>query len=102
MTKKDQVADKMKDTKTVEGLIRHVGEILIELRKDRTKEFAPEVLKHILLEIAADAKAEGRREERERISKGIDEQHPRYATLGDSKEIFISVVDLKQIINKPE
>ena len=82
-------------TKTTEELIQEVGKILIELRKDPSKEAVPEVLHTLLLQIAESAK----QEERERILEALIKDNPRLMLLKDSPELFISMEDVKQIIN---
>lgn len=58
--------------KTTDELIEEMGYLLIRLREDPTLEFEPRVFKSKLEEIAQTAKAEGAREERERVVKLLE------------------------------
>lgn len=58
--------------KTTEEIMEHIGNILIELRKDPTKEFVPAVLRHLLLQIKAAAKAERDQELSSQLPKPFD------------------------------
>ena len=72
-------------TKTTEELIQEVGKILMELRKDPSKEAVPEVLHTLLLQIAEAAK----QEERERIAKEMERLDSNWSIAGNNfKRIY--------------
>ena len=78
----------MKNNKTVDEVIESIGEILVVLRQDSTKEFSPHVLKHKLLEIKELAKLDGVEEEREKIKAYMEELD---SHLGDPSNKFRKV-----------
>ena len=84
--------------------MEEMGYLLIRLREDPTLEFEPRVFKSKLEEIAQTAKAEGAREERERVLELVESRVEAVAMFPISKKAdkqeLSALNQLKKLIKK--